>query len=213
MSFERRRQLPWAAVGVVLIVGCALTFAAVSLRTSPARLVLVAARALPAGHVLSAADLQTAPLDGQAVLSLPAAAQATVLGRPLAVPLLAGSLLTPTEVGRAAGVSAGQAVVALALKAGQYPPMLSPGDQVQIVDTTAAGGTTTGTSPAAGRGVGSAAGPVAATVLAVDIPPAGSAFAVVASLQVSGSRAAGVASLGASGQGSVVLLAPGSAGS
>jgi hypothetical protein len=218
LTWERRRQLPWVAAGVVLIVGSALLFAAVSLRTTTARAVLVAAGALPAGHVLTAADLQTVSLAGTQIASVPAGTEAAVLGRALTVPLLPGSLLTPADIGSAAGVTAGQAVVAVALKPGQYPPMLSPGDQVQLINTAAAAassaGSDTGANAAANPGSSAdglaSAGAISATVISLDATPDGSADTAVASLQVTGSQAATVAGWAAQGQVALVLLPPGS---
>lgn len=201
-SVQRRRQLPWVAAGVVLIVGFALLFATLSLRGSAARSVLILARAVPAGHVLSAGDLSTVSVPAAAGLpTVPASAEVGVLGRPVGVPLLAGALLMSADLGSAGVVSAGQAVVALAVKAGQYPPALGPGDHVQIIDTAA---------PPAAAEVTASGEPVTATVLAVDAAPAGSPAAAVISVQVPGSAAASVAVRGAAGQVSLVLLPPGS---
>ncbi len=205
LPFQRRQQLPWVAAGVVLIVGCALLFALIAARGSAARQVLVVTGSLPAGHVLTAGDLATTTLREQLVASVPAGQEPAELGRPLAAGLLAGSLLTPAAVGSGAGVSAGQAIVGLGLKAGQYPPMLGPGDRVQIIDTTP--------DASAGSGAGGGAGPaaIAATVVAVSPAPEGAAATDVVSLQVSQPDAAAVARLSALGQASLVLLAPGSA--
>ncbi len=177
VAFQRRRQLPWIAAGVVLIVGFALAFATLSLRSSATRPVLVLARSLPAGHVLAAADLTTVSLPtAPGLATLPASAEVGILGRPVGVPLLAGALLTSAELGSAAAVAAGQAVVALAVKAGQYPPVLGPGDHVQIIDTAPAAAAGTPAAPPAAL--------VSATVLAIDAAPAGSPAAAVVSVQV-----------------------------
>jgi hypothetical protein len=201
-SWQRRRHLPWAAAGVVLILGSALLFAALSLRSPARHEVLVVLGGLPAGHVLSAADLQTAALTGSTVASIPAAQEQTVVGRPLAVALQPGSLLTAADIGSAAPVSAGRVVVALALKPGQCPPSLGPGDAVEIIDTGDGTGSATGTQS-------TAAAPIAATVLAVDATPDGSAASEVVSLQLPQAAAAQVATLGAGGEASLVLLPTG----
>jgi hypothetical protein len=197
-SWQRRRHLPWAAAGVVLILGSALIFASLSLRSPARQQVLVVAAGLPAGHVLAAADLQTAALSGSSVASIPAGQEQTVVGRPLAVALQPGSLLTTADVGSAAPVSAGQAVVALALKPGQFPPALGPGDAVEIIDT----GSATATQS-------TAAVPVAAMVLDVDATPEGSAASEVVSLQLPQTAAAQVATLSAGGEATLVLLPAG----
>jgi hypothetical protein len=205
-SWQRRRHLPWAAAGVVLILGSALIFASLSLRSPARQQVLVVAAGLPAGHVLAAADLQTAALSGSSVASIPAGQEQTVVGRPLAVALQPGSLLTTADVGSAAPVSAGQAVVALALKPGQFPPALGPGDAVEIIDTGTATSDGTGSATATQS---TAAVPVAAMVLDVDATPEGSAASEVVSLQLPQTAAAQVATLSAGGEATLVLLPAG----
>lgn len=214
LSWQRRRQLPLLAVGVLLVAGCALLFTLVAGRGPAGTQVLVASRPLPAGHVLSAADLSTATLRGPRVASIPAGGEAGVLGRPLALPVAAGALLLPADVGSASGLAAGSAVVALALKPGQYPPMVGTGDRVEILNTAtdgANGGANGGANDAAATG-GAVGQPVPAIVLAVDPQPEGSAVAVVASVQVAAGQASAVAAMGAAGTGSLVLLAPGASG-
>lgn len=209
LTWQRRRQLPLLAVGVVLVAGCALLFALVANRGPAGTQVLVASRPLPAGHVLSAADLSTASLRGPGVASIPAAGEAGLLGRPLVMPVAAGALLLPADVGSANGLAAGSAVVALALKPGQYPPMVGAGDRVQILNTATAAASGPNGAAAAGGPVGQT---VPAIVLAVDPQPEGSAVAVVASVQVAAGQAPAVAAMGAAGTGSLVLLAPEASG-
>ena len=207
----RRRQVPWVVAGVVLVVGFALAFATVSIRLTGGRPVLAVVGSLPAGHVLGPGDLRSISVPGASGLAtVPAGQEPSVLGRALSVPVAAGTLLSPSEVGAGSSLPVGQAVVGLAVKAGQYPPALSPGDRVEVVDTTgtaATGATSQATGP------GNTPGPaVPATVVGVDVAPAGSSAAAVISLQVAASDAATVAGEGATGQAYVVLL-PASGGS
>ncbi len=62
--------------------------------------------------------------------------ESTVLGRSVAVPLVAGALLTTSEVGSHRPVGSGSDVVAVGLKAGAFPPDLAAGDRVQVVPVT-----------------------------------------------------------------------------
>ena len=55
------------------------------------------------------------------------------MGRAVALPLAAGTLLTETDLGPGADPPSGQAVVGLALKPGQYPPEVTAGDRVLVV--------------------------------------------------------------------------------
>ena len=197
----RRRQTPLVVVGVLLVVGCALGFADASLSLASHQDVLVVAQPLAAGQVLSSSDLRAVKVSTGAGLGVvPVGEEASVVGRPVAVPLVAGALLTPGELGTRTLVASGADVVGVALKAGLFPPDLAPGDRVQVVPVvTASSGSTTVNG-----------GPVDATVLAVQDAPASSSAATVFSLQVGSSVADGVAALAAAGDASLVQLGDGS---
>ena len=78
--------------------------------------------------------------------------ESSVVGRRVAVPLVAGAVLTSSEVGNAPPVGSGSDVVAVGLKAGSYPPDLAPGDRVQVVPVaSSASGEHTGRSRVAAR--------------------------------------------------------------
>jgi DNA replicative helicase MCM subunit Mcm2 (Cdc46/Mcm family) len=96
-------------------------------------------------------------------------------------------------------VASGSDVVAVGLKAGQYPPDLSPGDRVQVVPVT---------SPSSSS-LTPAGSPVSATVLAVDVASVESDSPTVFSLQVSTRDADEVAALAAANEASLIQLASG----
>jgi hypothetical protein len=207
LAVGRRRQVPWMVTGVLLVVGCALIFATSAIRLGGGRAVLVAARSLPVGHVISAGDLRSVRVSFAGLQTVPAGAEAGLMGRPLALGLAGGSLLNPADLGAGSAVPAGQAEVAVALKAGAYPPAVAAGDQVLVVDTGAQTGTVA-SAPAVADGTS-----VSAIVVAVDVPPANaSEAAAVVSLQVPADTAARVVRLAAAGQVGLVLLPPGGAG-
>ncbi len=209
---RRRRHLPLAVVGVLVVVGCALAFADVSLRSGHGAEVLVVAQPVPAGQVLTGGDLRAVKLSAPSGLaSVPAGEEQAVLGQPAAVPLTPGSVLTRAEVGSGALVGAGSDVVAAALKAGAYPPELAPGDKVQVIPvlTSASGATASGSSSATGSADPTAQGPLPATVLAVQGPSATSGSPAVVSLVVARSDAAEVASLAAAGEVALVEVGGG----
>lgn len=105
---RRRLQLPWVVAGVVLVAGCALAFAVVSVRVSSGTEVLAVAKPVAAGQALSASDLRVVRLSEAAGLSpVTAASEASVLGRPAAVALVPGALLVSGEVGAPPSVAAG----------------------------------------------------------------------------------------------------------
>jgi hypothetical protein len=199
----RRRQLPLVVVGVLLVVGCALVFADISLRTGHGQEVLVVAEPVAAGQVVMAGDLRAVRLSAAGgVASVPAGDEQAVVGQPAAVALSAGSVLTRADVGAGAGVGAGFDVVAVALKPGAYPPDLSAGARVQVVPVASS----SGSAPGAPTG----SGPVGATVLSVEPPSATSGSPAVVSLEVARSDADEVASLAAAGE--VALVEEGSGG-
>lgn len=203
----RRRQTPWIVAGVVLVVGCALAFGLASIRATGDVPVLAVARPVPAGQVLQAADfrvVRVAPSAG--VQPVAVGAEAAMVGRPAAVALVPGTLLTPADVGTAPAGMAGMAVVAMALKAGAYPPSLGAGAQVEVVPVA------TSASGAAAPWTGQLR-PVQAVVVDVEAAPAGSSADSVVSLQVDPADAAEAAQLGAAGQAVLVQLPAGSADS
>lgn len=209
---RRRRHLPLAVVGVLVVVGCALAFADVSLRLGHGAEVLVVAQPVPAGQVLTAGDLRAVKLSAPGgVASVPAGEEQAVVGQPAAVPLTPGSVLTRAEVGSGALVGAGSDVVAAALKAGAYPPDLAAGDKVQVVPviTSASGSSVSGAGSTSSSAGPTAQGPLPATVLAVQGPSATSGSPAVVSLVVARSDAAEVASLAAAGEVAIVEVGGG----
>jgi hypothetical protein len=198
----RRRQVPWIVLGVFLVVGFALMFAVVSLRANATTRVLALTRSVAAGHVLRSSDLREVGVSaGPGLSSVPATSEASVVGRPVAVPLAAGALLTPNALGTPRSLNPGEAVVGLALKPGQFPPGLSAGDHVRVVDTSAAAPSS---SSASVRG---ATAPAVGVVLSVVAASSSDGSAVV-SLRVADGDANAVALLASAGHASVVLLPP-----
>ena len=200
----RRRQAPLVVVGVLLVLGGALAFADASVHLGSRQEVLVVTQPLAAGQVLTSGDLGAAKVStGSGLQAIPLTQESTVLGRSVAVPLVAGALLTNSEVGSTAPVASGSDVVAVGLKAGAFPPDLAPGDRVQVVPVS---------SSASGIGTGTATSgsPVSATVVAVEPASANSGSPTVFSLLVSKGDADEVASLAAAGEASLVQVGAGS---
>ncbi|HUA94913.1 MAG TPA: SAF domain-containing protein [Acidimicrobiales bacterium] len=193
-------------VGVLLVFGFALAFVDASLHLGSREEVLVVAQPVAAGQVLTSSDLRTARMStGSGLDVVLSGDEATVIGRRVAVPLVAGSLLTAGEVGSAPPVGSGLEVVAVGLKAGAYPPELAPGDRVEVVPVTSGS-----SSSDSSTGSVTSGSPVAATVLSVAAAPADSDTPTVFSLQVSTSDADEVAALAAGGQASLVEVGAGS---
>lgn len=197
----RRRHTPWLIAGVLVVAVCAFGFGQLYLRTTGLRPVLAIADNVAAGQVLQASDLRIvdAAVDGGISL-IPGSAENTVVGQPASHDLIAGSLLTQGDAASASNLAQGQSVVAIACKPGQYPPTLSPGDRVTVVDT----------GSGAGALQGATAPPVTATVVAVDVPQGPVPDGAIVSIRLQSFDAASVASTAAAGQVALVLQAPGS---
>jgi hypothetical protein len=194
----RRRSVPLAAGGVVLVVACALVFAEGWLAAGNRQPVLALAQPVTAGQVITAADLETVRVSAAGPVSLvPASRQAEVAGSTAAVTMPAGTLLTGSDIGTPPPVK-GQVRLGVALKAGAYPPDLAAGEDVDVLATPASG--TTGSS--SGSGSASAALPVGqAVVLSVSpASAAGGSGETVVELQVPADAMPQVAAANAAGQ-------------
>ncbi|QFZ18483.1 SAF domain-containing protein [Saccharothrix syringae] len=148
---NRRRSVPYLLLGVLLVLACAGGFVLVSLNSGDRRAVLALARDVSVGQVLTAQDLRQVNVAVDPGVAVVGADRATtVVGRPLATSLSTGALLTPNSVGDAAIPTSGQAIAALALKPGQFPPEVTAGARVSVVFVPDQAGTAT--SPPADGG-------------------------------------------------------------
>src|SRR3954447_3745790 len=131
----RQRSVPLAVMGVLVCFFGALVFGALHLRLDRRVAVLAVAHPVAAGEVVHDSDLRAVRLPRIGVATVAAADRATVVGHIAAVPLAPGSLLVRSQLGSSSSLQVGQAVVGMALKSGQLPGVLRPGDRVLIVDT------------------------------------------------------------------------------
>jgi hypothetical protein len=193
-----RRRVPHLLAGVVLLIVCAVVFFEASLRASGRVGVLVLARDVTAGQVLTTADLRVAQVAaGPEVGSVPAGDVATVVGARIAVPRPAGAVLTRSDIGQPGFPPAGKAIVAVALKAGQFPPGLTAGANVAALVTAQAG--TVGAATATGRTPPVRLGGVVVSVTADASTGSGTVVALLMDENAA-------ASLGAAAAGTVTLL-------
>lgn len=163
VGLRRGRSLPHILLGSVLVLVCALVFAVTALRVDPTVAVLALAGEVPAGHVLTDADLVSVRVAVDAAVStVPESERATVVGRSVRLPLAARSLLSDGVLGPSGWPPAGQAVVAVPVKVGRAPAGLAAGAQVLVVVV-----------PSVSNSTGPAAGAVLqarAAVVAVEAP-------------------------------------------
>ena len=136
-----RRSMPMALAGVGAVIAGALIFLALYTSVDSRQEVLAVARAVAPGQVIGAEDLRPVRVSASAGLApVPVSRASQVVGKPAAVGLVPGTLVTLNQVGASSTLQAGQAIVALALKAGQAPPSLPPGTRVEVIDTVKAAG-------------------------------------------------------------------------
>lgn len=112
--------------------------------------VLILARDVPAGAVLTSEDLARTDIAvDPGVATVPAEDAGSVVGLVAAGDLVAGSLLAEGQLVPAGPPGAGEVLVALAVKATQLPAGgLSAGDRVLVVDTPQSGGDPSTVAPA-----------------------------------------------------------------
>ena len=162
--------------------------------------VLAAAHNIAAGQTISDADLTVVRVAAEAgVATLPDTQRSTVVGRTAAMPVAAGTLLQPAQLGDVAWPPAGQAVIAVGVKPGHAPAGLTAGSHVTvlIVPTSNAPGTATSNGP-----------PVQADATVVSVEQAtDQSGTLVVSLLLSGSAATKIAST--AGEPSLVQLGAG----
>lgn len=195
----RRRSVPYLLVGVLLVLACATCFVVISLRAGDRQPVLALARQVAVGQVLTAQDLRTVDIAVDTdVAVVPADQAGSLIGRPMATSLSAGSLVTPAAITGVSGPQPGQAIAALALKAGQFPPEIAAGTHVAVVAPPA------GTSGAASYpSVAPSTWPAVVTSVTT---PANTQITVVA-VTLDEAEARQIAAMPA-GELSVVMLAP-----
>lgn len=148
-SSRLKRNRTWLAAGVMLIAlgGIAAWFVVANLSgTTP---VVAMRNDVPAGAVLTGADLTTVNIGNAASLqTVPASRLTQLVGTRTNLDLKAGTLLPPAAITDKLLPPAGQSLVGLALAPGQLPGTpLQPGDIVRLVSTPKDQDDPTSTSP------------------------------------------------------------------
>ena len=194
------KRMPWIALGLLLVFGSGLAFAAWSRATSTRVVVLVASNDVAAGQTVGDDMVTTTEVEvGPGVHTLSAGERAAVVGQVARGPIPAGTLLSPQMVTDGDAVPAGQAVVGAVLAPGAYPTAaLRPGDPVQLIEAAGSGESN---QP---RTLG------AARVWAITSPDAPGASGLFVSLLVPQDRAVDATSAAARQQLRLVLVGSGS---
>jgi hypothetical protein len=217
----RNRQSVLTMASIVVVSASIAIFAETYASANHESAAIVVTQTIQQGQLIRGSDLgQTSVAVSGGVVPIAVSDASELSGKRAAVTIPAGSLLVAGDVTGTPPIAAGDAVVGMALKAGQLPAAgVYPGDQVMIVETASSGSPSV---PSASVGAssdepGSSTGVLVpeATVFDVESPPAGSSSGAseLVSVAVSGTLAAAVATASAAGQVSVALLSPQSASS
>lgn len=128
-----RRKLGWVWAGVGAVAVSAVGFTLAAQAVGDRESVLVLARDVPVGQVLKPKHLRVVDVAADTGV-VPLSDRNTVLGRRASVPLTAGALLAPGQVGtRAVFPAEGFSQVALAVEPGGAPPELAAGERVAVL--------------------------------------------------------------------------------
>jgi Flp pilus assembly protein CpaB len=164
LSSGTYRRRPWQiGLGIALVVLCGAVGATLFQSSAKRVAVVIAARNLPAGTVLTPADLATGSLPASDnITAMSASGVNLLIGQQLAVPTTRGQLMVRAMVSTHPPLAAGSEVVGLLLKGDQMPSVpIVVGDRVQIVAVSTPGEASSGSSTVGTSLVASA------TVLAV----------------------------------------------
>jgi hypothetical protein len=201
---------------LVVLVGGLIAFGGAQVLTKHTR-VLAVAQDVPVGVTITSNDLSVASVTKDPNISpIPASEESQIVGMVAQVGLVKGELLTRAQVGTSSGFTAGQMLVALPLKQGQFPARGVTADQkVLIVATPGANGSTgLGTaapgksSTSGGAGTGSPGVGIDGTVAEVGSMNPATQVTVI-DVRVSASDGVGVAQLASTGNLAVILLPAG----
>jgi Flp pilus assembly protein CpaB len=213
ISSTTHQRRPWQiGLGIALVLVCAAVAGAVFQSSAKKVSILVAAKSLPAGTVLTASDLATAsiPASGN-ITAMAATGSAVVVGQQLDTPVYSGQVLVRQMLAATPQLASGEQVVGVLLKGDQMPSVaLVAGDVVHVVAVPQAGqGSTIGGNT--GGTIGSTLVP-SATVFAVGPAPANQTqYVASVSLEIPGSEAAQVTSYAAADQIGLSLVSEGTA--
>jgi hypothetical protein len=139
----RPRRRPWLILaGVAMAAACGTAAGTLYLQAGQRTEVLMLAADVPYGEEVRSQDLASVRLAlDPAVLSVPAEQMSTVVGRPAAADLAAGTLLTPDATRPTVAPASGKQLVAVAVTPAQMPAQgLRTGDAVDVVDVLPEGG-------------------------------------------------------------------------
>jgi hypothetical protein len=209
-----RRRRPLLALGSLAILVLSISiFVGIYTKAGAQHAVLALARPVQQGDILEADDLMAVRMSvSSTVMTVPASAISSVVGRRAAEPLLPDTLLAMHDLITEYSPPAGESIVGVSLKEGQLPASgVAPGEAVDVVATGSSGQplSDSGTSPDSTYAPGVVLAP-SAVVLDESPTTADSGANTDVSLLVTSALAPLVASASASGDVALIVVSPGS---
>ena len=134
-SEDRRRQLPWVALGLTVTLTAAIIFSLWASSLSNRTAVAAAGRDIPAGSPIEIDDLRAVEVaGGQGAGFVSMADLEAVVGRTARSAIPEGAILHPGLLSTNSPIEMGMAVVGAVLHPGEYPIVgLSSGQRVGVV--------------------------------------------------------------------------------
>lgn len=144
-SEDRRRQLPWVALGLTVTLTAAIIFALWASSLSSRTAVAVAGRDIPTGSTVELDDLRAVEVaGGHGAGFVPMADLDSVVGRRVQAAIPEGTILHPDLLSAGPPIDREMAVVGVVLEPGEYPiAHLGPGQPVGVVITSGDRGSST----------------------------------------------------------------------
>jgi pilus assembly protein CpaB len=207
LSTGSHQRRPWQiGLGVALVLVCAAVAGALFQSSTQRISVVVAAKSMPAGAVLTAGDLGTASIPASShITAMSAVGSSALVGQQLDTPVYAGQVMVKQMLSSAPQLASGEQVVGLLLRGDQMPSVsLVAGDTVEVIAVP---------QPGQGSTIGATIGSTlvaSATVFAVGPAPVNQTqYQASLSLEVPGVDAATVTSYAAADQIGLSLVAEG----
>lgn len=127
--------MPEVVLGVLLVAGCALAAVVWQSRHDSVVTIVVAARPIARGTVITANDLRDAGISGDTSGLIVGGRADSLLGEVAVVPIDSGTPLTSALVTSEGVLMPGEALTSGAFGDGAMPPDLAKGDSVRVVVT------------------------------------------------------------------------------
>lgn len=131
---KKRSRLSTSALGIMLVLGGVVGAVLTTRAATQSVAVVAVARELSKGDLVTASDLQLIDVPRSAAAFFVGRDQAReVIGTMLVSPVTSGSPLTSNLLVRQPALDESTVLVSVPVEIGNFPPMLSPGDNVTVI--------------------------------------------------------------------------------